>query len=104
MQHDQEPDFSSTLVIGEVEPFGEMQETGYAIFVDGDTSNFGQENVIDFGYFDNNYSYSDFLQDIMLLDQFCSIIKKQRYELDQDKNQIKKLQEQVSILIEKLGS
>ena len=104
MQHDQEPDFSSTLVIGEVEPVGGMEETGYAIFIDGDTSNFGQENVIDFGYFDNEYTYSDFLEDKMIMDQLCAIIDKQHYKLDQARNQLQQFHEQVSKLIEKLGS
>jgi hypothetical protein len=35
-----------------------------AVFLDGDTTNTAQANVIDEGYFDNCYSYEDDLEDI----------------------------------------
>jgi hypothetical protein len=103
MQIDQELDFSSTLVIGQVEPVGGMEETGYAIFIDGDKTNFSQANVIDYEYFDNVYSYSDFLQDKLLLDQFCSIIDQQTHDLNQVKKHLQRFQDQISLLINKLS-
>lgn len=40
----------------------------YAIFLDGNTSNSNDENIIDQGYFDNCYSYEQYMEDLIELD------------------------------------
>ena len=39
----------------------------FAIFLDGDTNNTSEENIIDEGYFDNCYSYDQFMEDFLLM-------------------------------------
>lgn len=40
----------------------------YAIFLDGNASNSNDENIIDQGYFDNCYSYEQYMEDLIELD------------------------------------
>lgn len=40
-----------------------------ALFLDGDVSNFDPANIIDFTYFENVYTFADFLDDMILRDQ-----------------------------------
>lgn len=56
-------------VIGELTNDGNSQERSkFAIFLDGDTNNTSEENIIDEGYFDNCYSYDQFMEDFLVMD------------------------------------
>jgi hypothetical protein len=40
----------------------------FAIFLDGDATNTDEENIIDEGYFDNCYSFDQYMEDLLLID------------------------------------
>ena len=40
----------------------------FAIFLDGDANNTSEENIIDEAYFDNCYSYDQFMEDFLVMD------------------------------------
>jgi mRNA interferase HigB len=52
-------------VIAELPPHAEPSgPSRLALFLDGGTNNIDQDNLIEEGYFDNCYSYEDFLEDV----------------------------------------
>jgi hypothetical protein len=55
--------------IGYIEPVADVPDADLALFLDGDVSNLDPGNIIDFTYFENAYSYADFLDDMVLRDQ-----------------------------------
>ena len=44
------------------------ERSRYAIFLDGDTNNTNEDNVLDEGYFDNCYSFDQFMEDYLVID------------------------------------
>lgn len=40
----------------------------FAIFLDGDTTNTDEQNIIDEGYFDNCYSFDQYMEDYLIID------------------------------------
>jgi hypothetical protein len=59
----------TVAAIGYIEPVADVPDADLALFLDGDVSNLDPENIIDFNYFQNAYSYSDFLDDMVIRDQ-----------------------------------
>ena len=55
--------------IGYIEPVADVPDADLAIFLDGDVTNLDPSNVIDIRFFQNAYSYADFLDDMVLRDQ-----------------------------------
>ena len=55
--------------IGYIEPVADVPDADLALFLDGDVRNFDPENVIDIHFFQNAYSYADFLDDMVLRDE-----------------------------------
>lgn len=55
--------------IGYIEPVADVPDADLALFIDGDTSNHDPENIIDIHFFQNAYSYADFLDDMVLRDE-----------------------------------
>ncbi len=73
-------------VIGELTNDGNSQERSkFAIFLDGDTNNTSEENILDEGYFDNCYSYDQFMEDFLLMGSL-------RDERDHLKTELQKVQ------------
>ena len=44
------------------------ERSRYAIFLDGDINNTNEDNVLDEGYFDNCYSFDQFMEDYLVID------------------------------------
>ncbi len=44
------------------------ERSRYAIFLDGDANNTNEDNVLDEGYFDNCYSFDQFMEDYLVID------------------------------------
>lgn len=74
-------DFSSQLVLGRVTPVNGVLGSEIAIFVDGDSANLDPSNLIDYDYFANVYSYENFLEDKITIDQLCSICDKNAHKM-----------------------
>jgi hypothetical protein len=55
--------------IGYIEPVADVPDADLAIFLDGDVTNLDPSNVIDFTYFENVYTFADFLNDMVLRDE-----------------------------------
>jgi hypothetical protein len=55
--------------IGYIEPVADVPDADLAIFLDGDVTNLDPSNVIDIHFFQNAYSYADFLDDMVLRDE-----------------------------------
>ena len=55
--------------IGYIEPVADVPDADLALFLDGDVSNLDPENIIDFTYFENVYTFADFLNDMVLRDE-----------------------------------
>ena len=61
------------------------ERSKFAIFLDGDTNNTSEENILDEGYFDNCYSYDHFMEDFLLMGSL-------RDERDHLKTELQKVQ------------
>jgi len=57
-----------------IEPTGQSR---FVLFLDGDTKNTDQDNLIEEGYFDNCYTFEQFLEDVQhrraLLDRVAAL-------------------------------
>ncbi len=72
-----------------------MTHQGYskfAIFLDGDLTNTDEENIIDEGYFDNCYSFDQFMEDFLIIDSLRLERDKLQVELQKAQALIAKLQ------------
>jgi hypothetical protein len=72
-----------------------MSHHGYskfAIFLDGDSTNTDQENIIDQGYFDNCYSFEQFMEDVLIIDSLRLEQEKLQVELQKAQTLIANLQ------------
>ena len=67
--------------IGYIEPVADVPDADLALFLDGDVSNLDPENIIDFNHFQNAYSYSDFLDDLVIRDQLLQDKERQERAL-----------------------
>ena len=79
--------------IGYIEPVADVPDADLALFLDGDVTNLDPENIIDVNRFQNAYSYSDFLDDMVLRDELMRDKERLERELAQAK---KALEAQVS--------
>jgi hypothetical protein len=61
--------FQPVAAIGYIEPVADVPDADLALFIDGDVKNFDPENIIDFTYFENIYTFADFLNDMVLRDE-----------------------------------
>ena len=55
--------------IGRIPPVADVPNADLAIFVDGDVKNTDESNVLDFNYFQNAYTYDDYLESYEMLDR-----------------------------------
>jgi hypothetical protein len=50
-------------VIGQIPPVDDLPGSDLAIFLDGDETNLDPDNILDINYFQNAYTYDQFLDD-----------------------------------------
>jgi hypothetical protein len=50
-------------VIGQIPPVEDLPGSDLAIFLDGDETNLDPDNILDINYFQNAYTYDQFLDD-----------------------------------------
>jgi hypothetical protein len=75
-------------VIGQIQSISEYPDSDLVIFLDGDVNNHDEENVIDFDFFQNAYSYGDFVEDFVLRDRLIGANSRLKSELDEARNRI----------------
>ena len=63
----------------------------FAIFLDGDPTNTDEDNIIDEGYFDNCYSFDQFMEDYLIIDWL-------RVERENLQAELQKVKREVEIL------
>lgn len=88
-------DLQETPIIAEL-PHS-MTHHGYskfAIYLDGNSTNTDEENIIDQGYFDNCYSFDQFMEDYLIIDWL-------RLERERLQAELQKANEQVKLLLSK---
>ncbi len=56
-------DTDPTPVIGQIPPVDDLPGSDLAIFLDGDETNLDPDNILDINYFQNGYTYDQFLDD-----------------------------------------
>ena len=64
----------------------------FAIFLDGDPTNTNEENIINHGYFDNCYSFDQFMEDFLIIDSLRLEQEKLQVELQKAQALITNLQ------------
>jgi hypothetical protein len=64
----------------------------FAIFLDGDTTNTDEQNIIDEGYFDNCYSFDQYMEDYLIIDWLRVERENLQVELQKAKALIAQLQ------------
>jgi len=64
----------------------------FAIFLDGDATNSQEENIIDEGYFNNCYSFDQFMEDYLIIDWLRVERENLQVELQKAKALIAQLQ------------
>jgi len=64
----------------------------FAIFLDGDSTNTDEENIIEQGYFDNCYSFDQFMEDFLIIESLRLEHEKLQVELQKAQALIAKLQ------------
>jgi hypothetical protein len=50
-------------VIGQIPPVDDLPGSDLAVFLDGDEANLDPDNILDINYFQNAYTYDQFLDD-----------------------------------------
>ena len=73
------------------------ERSKYAIFLDGDAENTNEDNVLDEGYFDNCYSFDQFMEDYLVIDWL-------KVERDSLKLELQKAQDMIAQLFNKQSS
>ena len=68
----------------------------FAVFLDGDTNNTSDDNIVDEGYFDNCYSYDLFLEDIVFRDSLLEQRDALQVEVKKSRAIIDRLQSDLS--------
>lgn len=64
----------------------------FAIYLDGDPTNTDEQNIIDQGYFDNCYSFDQFMEDFLIIESLRLEHEKLQVELQKAQALIAKLQ------------
>ena len=67
------------------------ERSRYAIFLDGDANNTNEDNVLDEGYFDNCYSFDQFMEDSLVIDWLTVERNSLKVELQKAKDLIVQL-------------
>jgi hypothetical protein len=88
-------DFQDLPVIGELTNIDITDgRSRFAIFLDGDATNTDEENIIDEGYFDNCYSFDQFMEDYLIIDWL-------RVERENLQAELQKVKQEVKLLLSK---
>jgi 5-methylthioribose kinase len=80
------------LMNGEISP----KRSKFVIFLNGDVSDMNEENIIDEGYFDNCYSYDQFMEDVLFIENLRDERDFLKAELQKAKDSLTLFQNQQS--------
>ena len=80
------------LINGEIS----SERSKFAIFLNGDVSDMSEDNIIDEGYFDNCYSYEQFMEDVLFIESLRDERDLLKAELQKAKDSIALFQNQQS--------
>ena len=69
--------------IGHIAPVAAVPYAELAIFIDGNVNNTDESNVLDFNYFQNAYTYEDYLESYVMLDRLFETCLSLREKLKQ---------------------
>ena len=69
--------------IGHIAPVANAPCADLAIFVDGNVNNTDESNVLDFNYFQNAYTYEDYLESFEMLDRLFETCLSLQEKLEQ---------------------
>ena len=79
--------------IGRIPPVADVPNADLAIFIDGDVNNTDESNVLDFNYFQNAYTYEDYLESYEMLDRLFETCHCLQEKLRQAEQTIARLQQ-----------
>ena len=79
--------------IGRIPPVADVPNADLAIFIDGDVNNTNESNVLDFNYFQNAYTYEDYLESYEMLDRLFETCHSLQEKLRQAEQTIARLQQ-----------
>jgi hypothetical protein len=81
-----------TCAIGQILPVADVPNADLAIFIDGDVKNTDESNILDFNYFQNAYTYDDYLESYEMLDRLFETCLSLQEKLKQAQEVVAKLQ------------
>jgi hypothetical protein len=82
-----------TCAIGQIPPVADVPNADLAIFIDGDVNNIDESNVLNFNYFQNAYTYEDYLESYEMLDRLFQTCLSLQEKLQKAQEVIAKLQQ-----------
>ncbi len=82
-----------TCAIGQIPPVADAPNADLGIFIDGDVNNIDESNVLNFNYFQNAYTYEDYLESYEMLDRLFQTCLSLQEKLKQAQEVIAKLQQ-----------
>jgi hypothetical protein len=82
-----------TCAIGQISPVADVPNADLAIFIDGDLNNMDESNVVDFNYFQNAYTYEDYLESYEMLDRLFQTCLSLQEKLKQAQKVVEQLQQ-----------
>ncbi len=78
--------------IGHIAPVADVPNADLAIFIDGDINNTDASNVLDFNYFQNAYTYDDYLESYEMLDRLFETCLSLQEKLNEAQEALAKVQ------------
>jgi hypothetical protein len=78
--------------IGQIVPVADVPKADLAIFIDGDVNNTDESNILDFNYFQNGYTYADYLEGYEMLDRLFETCLSLQEKLKQAQEVVAKLE------------
>lgn len=82
-----------TCAIGQIPPVADVPNADLGIFIDGDVNNIDESNVLNFNYFQNAYTYEDYLESYEMLDRLFQTCLSLQEKLKQAQKVVKQLQQ-----------
>jgi hypothetical protein len=79
--------------IGHIASVADVPNADLAIFIDGDVKNTDESNVLDFNYFQNAYTYDDYLESYEMLDRLFETCLSLQEKLTQAEETIDRLKQ-----------
>lgn len=82
-----------TCAIGQIPHVADVPNADLAIFIDGDVNNIDESNVLNFNYFQNAYTYEDYLESYEMLDRLFQTCLSLQEKLKQAQKVVEQLQQ-----------